>query len=808
MLENCRNTIFLTLLSWNWVRESANKCWGRPKNEKGISLLRIGICTPSAPTTCCCLGRVPGTRGEVKVELKMPASLFDCYESSYIARVDFEINRRVQNQGTVTGLIEGMNYLTDEVRKAKVCCEGTTNLKSECVTCSWTEEAVNAFLDLEGFDQEVSIETDGDVLPADDCVCETEPADEYQEACVGSNCVARQVGIAEFEVYLNSYPVDTLYHDLQRIAGYFDSLGVPFYASITDYRMFCAEGTSSAFKSQSGNKDLLHFQSAFDAAEVAFWFHLAEVDGAERLLIRQKGFEGDVLDCCCELIPGDCRSNPVPVCENLVEIVDHYEAVCLGKRRDFRFLVEGNYYKHKKDVFVCPKNYPVDVTIVDAKTQLPVDSTFSWKLNGEIIPAEGHTIAIDANDLEPDKAKLKCEFTLKNGPKIKDISLKLEVRDDIEVEIKKSVSTLYAFDENKIDTFREYVNYGEKAETPWLFIESGKMDEVLAEVNKNNHYYAVNAMESPEPQLTVTPSVMASKKQEMELNHSGGGHDIYEIFACDGADPELLVYSGDIEKYTLKFYYMCETNDDIQIVPQGNIVQNSSDICIDPGPDGLLDNIQKYQTSTSDSLARIGDKYYVLAGKNKICNNSIEANDTICPNSYDTQALIDECNDVYEQIGVQFDISVESQNIYFNYDYFDNNGECQHPSERAMVQNMLVDSMPLNENESIVTVVNSLGSSGGNDISGYALDFGSKMVLLAEESGFTVAHELGHASFSLEHPGGPYKYDGNGNIIYEGQFGVDDWFNFMHGISEIIGQNKVRVNNVRRYQFNLVRNDN
>src|SRR6056297_1252590 len=33
------------------------------------------------------LGRVPGREGEVKVEVKMPASVFDCYESSYITRI-------------------------------------------------------------------------------------------------------------------------------------------------------------------------------------------------------------------------------------------------------------------------------------------------------------------------------------------------------------------------------------------------------------------------------------------------------------------------------------------------------------------------------------------------------------------------------------------------------------------------------------------------------------------------------------------------------------------------------------------------
>ena len=274
-------------------------------------------------------GRVPGSEREVKVKLKMPESLFDCYETAYISRIHFEIRSRLENSHTVTGQIEAMDYLTEEVHKAKECCTGTTNFKSECVTCAWTEEAAVAFLQVEGFDQVEEIETNGQILSEPDCVCSSEPADNYQATCMGANCVEKQVGVGDFEIYQNTFSIDTLYHELQRIATYFDSLGIAFYAGITDNRMFCVEGESMAFKSQESNKDMGHFQSQYDAAQVAFWFHLAEVNGEERIHIRQKGFEGEVLDCCCELIPGDCRGAfNNPFCENLLEDVAHYYSVC------------------------------------------------------------------------------------------------------------------------------------------------------------------------------------------------------------------------------------------------------------------------------------------------------------------------------------------------------------------------------------------------------------------------------------------------------------------------------------------------
>ena len=337
---------------------------------------------------------MPGSEREVKVELKMPESLFDCYETAYISRIHFEVKSRVQNQQVVTGQIAALNYLTEEVRKAKVCCEGTSNLKSECVTCAWTEEAAVAFLQVEGFDQVAEIETNGQILSEPDCVCESEPVDNYQQSCVGTNCVEKQVGVGDFEIYQNTYSIDTLYQELRRIASYFDSLGIAFYAGITDNRMFCAEGGSTAFKSQTGNKDMVHFQTQYDAAQVAFWFHFAEVNGEERIHIRQKGFEGEVLDCCCELIPGDCRGNPFSICEGLLENVAHYEAVCggkplhinsfeySGKKGQIVIGTDGNGHQLLNDYKISKKKIngsPVEIEGIYIGTDEVSPSNYVWK---------------------------------------------------------------------------------------------------------------------------------------------------------------------------------------------------------------------------------------------------------------------------------------------------------------------------------------------------------------------------------------------------------------------------------------------
>ncbi len=73
------------------------------------------------------------------------------------------------------------------------------------------------------------------------------------------------------------------------------------------------------------------------------------------------------------------------------------------------------------------------------------------------------------------------------------------------------------------------------------------------------------------------------------------------------------------------------------------------------------------------------------------------------------------------------------------------------------------------------------------------------MAIDVNEAGpFVLLHELGHALWSLEHPGGPKRISPSGQI-YNGQFGIDDLNNFMHGIAD-----KIINHNIRRYQFHYI----
>jgi len=497
----------------------------------------------------------------------------------------------------------------------------------------------------------------------------------------------------------------------------------------------------------------------------------------------------------CELIPGDCRGNPVPICENFLENVAHYEAVCLGKRRDYLFLVEGNYYKDKKKVYVCEKNYPTDVVVVDAKTKIPLDTVFNWKVNGNVRSENTNTINIDTNDLNSNLAELEVEFTVKTGPKFKDITLKLDVRNDIKVEFLKSSNTIFAFDENEVDTFREFVDYGEKAGTPWLFIESGKMDEVLAEVDKNNHYYAVNTIESNDPGLVPSPTGMASKEQEMQLNHSGIGHDIYEIFACDGEDPELLTFVAGKKELMINIFIACESDDDIQIVNAGDSVSVSNAVCIDGGNDKTLDELHRFLASGLDSVSTYNGKQYVFAGKNLVCNSSkySSGSGVFCPAPINVNEYLDSVNTLYNSVGIYFHLN-EIVRDTFNYEIVNDDNTIDN-NELNTIKNYYHSNYPelVSGNSFIfptaVLVDKIYNKNNNQNTSGRTTDYGSNLFAISSQFSepSTMTHEIGHATYGLEHPKEQFSFSSSKSN-----------YNFMYYTSS------GRVNVVRRYQFDLI----
>ena len=80
------------------------------------------------------------------------------------------------------------------------------------------------------------------------------------------------------------------------------------------------------------------------------------------------------------------------------------------RNKDYKFIVEGNHYFDGNKVYVCPKNIPLDVTVVEATTQTPVSATFIWKVNGTLSGETSNTININKTDFSGDKAVIEAAF--------------------------------------------------------------------------------------------------------------------------------------------------------------------------------------------------------------------------------------------------------------------------------------------------------------------------------------------------------------------------------------------------------------
>lgn len=138
------------------------------------------------------------------------------------------------------------------------------------------------------------------------------------------------------------------------------------------------------------------------------------------------------------------------------------------KNTDYQFLVEGRYYFENSKVYVCPKNIPLDVTIVDAlDSQNPVLETIEWKINGIVSSDIDNTLVIGASEFINDEIILECKiiYTPTNT-----ISLIINLYKNIELNFTEKDKN-YQFDENDEMAYIGEVAYGETLGTPWNFIE-------------------------------------------------------------------------------------------------------------------------------------------------------------------------------------------------------------------------------------------------------------------------------------------------------------------------------------------------
>jgi len=254
----------------------------------------------------------------VKLEMDLPESLFDCYESSYITRIHFEIKRRVQNQKVVTGQLEAMGYLTEEVHKAMECCTGTTNFKSECVTCAWLKSDIKDYFKLHGFDTTKTMFSGIQQMDSLDCVCDNDYSSTFTSICEGINCIEVQTNLSDVEIIGLSTSIDEIKEEFRIMAEIYDINGIDFYGCITDNSIFCEDLV--ALKGANTGKSLSDYETSFNTSTVGIWIHLQAISDYEvEAYVKVKGNQGRALYSCSEgVYPNiDCVHTDCSYCDRL-----------------------------------------------------------------------------------------------------------------------------------------------------------------------------------------------------------------------------------------------------------------------------------------------------------------------------------------------------------------------------------------------------------------------------------------------------------------------------------------------------------
>ena len=471
------------------------------------------------------------------------------------------------------------------------------------------------------------------------------------------------------------------------------------------------------------------------------------------------------------------------------------EELFFCKNKDYQFLIEGNHYFENSKVYVCPKNLPVDIAVVEATNQTPVFSTFTWTINGTASSENSNTISIKDSNFNGNKSTLNVSFT--DPATNTAVSLKLKLNRDIQLKFSESAKK-YQFDGNKISKYIDHVSYGEKLGTPWNFIENGKLDILKARATKNKGYYAVNNIMSNNSSLMINPNSLSTTPEDDEFNFSGSGKNIIEVNGCHETDPELLLFTESRDLYEIQFVQVCETDDDIQVHPVGTVLTSPTDVCIDGGVDLTIDEMYAPAFLKGDDKLDINiltGKAYVQAGVNLKCETKAHPNSPPdCPPSINNSDFIDAANTVLEKVAIDFE-NIGTTTIYFNYNVYLEDGimekreqnylhDERHGSTQAGTPEVfVVDDLGLNQyGKTRQGSATANPGPGGNTIIGLhtmALD-------VNDATPYVLVHELGHAIWNLIHPGSPGS----------GQFGIDDLDNFMHGASD-----EINNWNVRRYQF-------
>ena len=377
--------------------------------------------------------------------------------------------------------------------------------------------------------------------------------------------------------------------------------------------------------------------------------------------------------------------------------------------------------------------------------------------------------------------------------------MSLQLSNDISIEFKESAKR-FEFDDNSYGLYISEYGGSETIGTPWNFITNGDYEKLNAKASSGKGYYAVNNITSKNPLLTISPPALTKRNEEITLTFSGSGRNSIGVRGCHETDPELWLFTESPKSFEIEFFEICESDDDIQMVPVGTTVASSTDVCIDSGADGSIDLMYQTGFVKGDDKAvynGVRKVHEVVAGPNKICETTMHPNGLPkCPtSSFNVAGAMTYITNLFAKVGITpINRSVTQLNI--NFDVVNDDQLVESPVEASHIytKRLLIDQA-LSDPFVEVHLVNDLGttiSSSGSlsTVLGKAIpSSGFNFALIdSKEAKFgTLSHEIGHARWSLTHPDQP-------------PLSVPDPNNFMFSESNYV------KDEIRRYQFDAIHN--
>lgn len=468
-------------------------------------------------------------------------------------------------------------------------------------------------------------------------------------------------------------------------------------------------------------------------------------------------------------------------------------------------------FKKSGKGFVCEKDLPVVVTIYSKITGAQITATdvvWSGSIDGTY-GAINQGLVTNSHFMNNDFVNFGATFT-DNGQKVELKDFKLSK--DIKVVALKSKNPSGFFDtvrDSSGNYIKEYwPSHSPAKEKPWLFVPaSGTQNLELSVKSKagkkpGNGAFKALTVNSNGGGMNITPNKFVGDDSGFTVGQTINTSTPYPyVSSC--TDTVAYIYSQPIQSYGIDFFLLCETDDDVQaaIGP----VLSPSTICIDPGPDGWIDEILRFggpsYMSPLDTVITISGNRIIVAGNDLICQTTVNPNKPPeCSKSKNLPQIINDLNQLYNPIGISF-----SQNSYdtlfFNYNTYAEDDSLSSKEQRFMYSILNGSTPPTN---TIVLIVDNL-SKIDNKVLGRATGVFPPLNHLSiskSADGFVLAHEIGHAKYGLRHP------DNDPDHLIEGgsppgPLNVNDKRNFMFSKAEDISNSMIR-----QYQWKKIHTGN